>query len=58
MLARLSHIYVIGFSYTVVPQGKARIRTQVSAAHSEEDLKFALEQFGAVKRAFLGDCQP
>jgi 7-keto-8-aminopelargonate synthetase-like enzyme len=42
-------IYVIGFSFPVVPQGKARIRTQVSAAHTEENLKFALEQFGAVK---------
>ena len=36
MLAR--GVYVIGFSYPVVPQGKARIRTQISAAHSREDL--------------------
>jgi glycine C-acetyltransferase len=46
-------VYVIGFSYPVVPQGKARIRVQVSAAHSRDDLAFALEAFSAV-RAELG----
>jgi len=42
-------VYVIGFSYPVVPKGKARIRTQISAAHSREDLGFAIEKFGEVK---------
>ncbi len=42
-------VYVIGFSYPVVPQGKARIRTQISAAHSTDDLQFAITQFAAVK---------
>ncbi|MBI4909272.1 MAG: glycine C-acetyltransferase [Acidobacteria bacterium] len=43
-------VYVIGFSYPVVPQGKARIRVQVSAAHTEVDLAFAVDQFAAVKQ--------
>ena len=43
-------VYVTAFSYPVVPQGKARIRTQISAAHTREDLEFALEQFAAVRR--------
>jgi glycine C-acetyltransferase len=42
-------VYVIGFSYPVVPQGKARIRTQISAAHSREDLTFTIEKFAEVK---------
>ena len=43
-------VYVIGFSFPVVPQGKARIRTQMSAAHSREDLAFAIEKFAEVRR--------
>jgi len=38
-------VYVVGFSYPVVPQGKARIRTQVSAAHSRDDLERAVRAF-------------
>lgn len=42
-------VYVVGFSYPVVPQGKARIRTQISAGHSKEDLDFAIAAFAKVK---------
>jgi glycine C-acetyltransferase len=42
-------VYVVGFFYPVVPQGKARIRTQVSAGHSKEDLDFAVRCFKEVK---------
>jgi len=38
-------VYVVGFSYPVVPQGKARIRTQVSAAHTRDDLERAVRAF-------------
>lgn len=41
-------VYVIGFSYPVVPQGQARIRVQVSAAHSQEQLNKAIDAFTAV----------
>ena len=42
-------VYVIGFSYPVVPVGKARIRTQVSAAHTREDLQTAAAAFAAAR---------
>jgi glycine C-acetyltransferase len=43
-------VYVVGFFYPVVPQGAARIRTQVSAAHSPADLAFAVNAFAETKR--------
>src|SRR5437868_10327952 len=41
-------VYVIGFFYPVVPHGTARVRTQVSAAHSRQDLEFAVNAFAEV----------
>jgi len=43
-------VYVIGFSYPVVPKGEARIRTQISAAHTRAELELALNAFADVKR--------
>jgi glycine C-acetyltransferase len=42
-------VYVIGFSYPVVPKGAARIRTQISAAHNRDDLDFVIEKIDEVK---------
>ncbi len=46
-------VYVIGFSYPVVPMGKARIRTQLSALHSDADIQKAIDSFVEIKNEFL-----
>jgi glycine C-acetyltransferase len=48
-LARLG-VYAVSFSYPVVPRGTARIRTQMSAAHTTEDLDFAIDQFVTARK--------
>ena len=48
-------IYVVGFSYPVVPQGKARIRTQVSAAHTKKDLELATQRFSEVLEEYRSE---
>lgn len=45
-------IYVIGFAFPVVPKGKARIRVQVSAAHTKEDIETAVNKFTSVGKRF------
>ncbi len=53
-------IYVIGFSFPVVPKGKARIRTQISAAHNKAHLDYAIQAFSKVGKEFgvLATCKP
>jgi glycine C-acetyltransferase len=46
-------VYVVAFSFPVVPKGKARIRTQMSAALNDDDIEFALEVFARAKRSVL-----
>jgi glycine C-acetyltransferase len=44
-------VYAVSFSFPVVPRGTARIRTQMSAAHTTADLDFAADQFAAAREA-------
>ena len=47
-------VYVTAFSYPVVPQGQARIRVQLSAAHTEQDVEAAVRAFVAARDAVQG----
>jgi glycine C-acetyltransferase len=47
-------VYVIAFSYPVVPHGKARIRVQLSAAHSEQDVRTCVQAFSAARELVIG----
>jgi len=49
-------IYVIGFYYPIVPKGKSRIRTQISAAHSKDQIEFAIEKFTKVGKKLGAIC--
>ena len=48
-------VYVTAFSYPVVPQGRARIRVQLSAAHSEEQVRRCVDAFVAARAAVGSD---
>ena len=53
-MATLTHgVYVTAFSYPVVPKGKARIRVQLSAAHTPEDVETAVRAFAAARAAVV-----
>jgi glycine C-acetyltransferase len=51
-------VYVIGFSFPVVPKGEARIRTQISAAHTRADLDLAINAFAEVKKEMGLEARP
>ena len=48
-------VYVVAFSYPVVPRGEARIRVQLSATHTEQDVRRAVDAFVAARSAVGGD---
>ncbi len=52
-------IYVIGFYYPVVPKGKSRIRVQISAAHTTEHIRFAIDTFAKIRKYWIkeGKCR-